>query len=77
MDHVDQAFRALALLNILLLLILYVVISAARKRQERVERKIDLIGERAGLEEEFAALDSGTGRKSAFAPLHDFHDSTP
>lgn len=69
MDHVDQAFRALALLNVLLLLILYAVISAARKRQDRVEHKIDMIGERMGLEERFADLDDETGRRSSFAPL--------
>lgn len=73
----DYAFRAIVLLDVLLLLILYVIISAARKRQDRVEHKIDLLGERLGLAEKFADLDVGTGRKSAFAPLHDFPDSTP
>lgn len=69
-------FRALALLNVLVLSILFAIVFAARKRQERLERKVDLIGKRAGLEEEFKALDQGSGRKSEFAPL-EFPDSTP
>lgn len=69
MDLTLYVLRAVALLNVLLLLILYVVISSARKRQERVERKIDMIGLRLGLGPQFDDLDDETGRRSSYAPL--------
>jgi hypothetical protein len=76
-DAFDFAFRLLAGMNILLLLILFLAIGGARKRQNRVEKKIDMIGKAAGLSAEFGLLDSSDGRETGLAALHDFPDSTP
>jgi hypothetical protein len=63
------AIRALAFLNVLLLLILYVIINAARKRQERLERKVDLLLLLVGAADKLAEIDQEYGRESGHMPL--------
>lgn len=65
----DLAFRMLAGLNVLVLLVVYAIVSAARKRQERMERKVDLVLLHSGLGEALRQLDEEYGRESGLAPL--------
>lgn len=65
----DLAFRMLAGLNVLVLLVVYAIVSAGKKRDQRIEHKVGVVMMHLGLEESLKKIDEEYGRESGLAPL--------
>lgn len=68
------AIRTLGVVLVVLLMMIFAIIYMSRKRGERIERKIDAIGEALGIGEHFAHLDEEHGRRSTYASMDHQHD---
>lgn len=70
----DASMRLLAIIIVLVLLVLLAAVSVSRRRGERIERKVDAIAMRLGIQDLMQQLDDEYGRRSSYASLieHDF-----
>jgi len=64
MEYLDNMIRGFAILILLLLFILFAIVYATRKRDKRMERKIDLLLIANGLRAKLEEIDKADGRET-------------